>query len=160
MKWKFKGQCRSYLHHGDYIFICKNYSMHVSSTAHLSFKGHFNNQDVPKKGKNPEIPRKAWPFYISPCWKALKQCLAKLSSESSKLQCHAQKYFPELIKIPCKRSENMLWRKEKEAEGSSMGKSKAWPGFSSLTRFTSLCVMNWTSFSLKARIPSCISQHS
>lgn len=102
----------------------KKYSMHVSSTAHLSFKGHFNNQDVPKKGKNPEIPRKAWPFYTSPCWKALKQCLAKLPSESSKLQCHAQKYFPELIKIPCKHSENMLWRKEKEAEGSLWERAK------------------------------------
>lgn len=66
----------------------KKYSMHVSSTTHLSFKGHFNNQDVPKKGKSPGIPRKAWPFYISPCWQALKQCLPKLLSESSKLQCH------------------------------------------------------------------------
>lgn len=69
----------------------KKYSMHVSSTTHLSFKGHFNNQDVPKKGKSPEIPRKAWPFYISLCWQALKQCLPKLLSESSKLQCHVHR---------------------------------------------------------------------
>lgn len=27
----------------------RKYSMHVSSTTHLSFKGHFNNQDVPEK---------------------------------------------------------------------------------------------------------------
>lgn len=51
-------------------------------------------------------------------------------------------------------------KEEKEAEESSREKSKAWAGFSSLALFTSLSVMNWILFSLKARVWLCISQNT
>lgn len=117
MKWKFKGQLQTdpVSTMGIIYLSAKKYSIHVSSTTHLYFKGHFNNQDVPKKRKRPQNSKKNMAILYQSLLESTNTVLNQAVIWIKQItMSRTQKYLPELIQMPCKHSQNRLWRKKRK----------------------------------------------